>query len=126
VYTWTGAPQRAAKPPEPSAYDQGKAAYESKQYDQARTLFTQACDGGNLNACNYLGFIYANGQGIPPDAKTAQEIYQKACDQGNLLSCTSLGSMFQDSGNKSEARKYFQEACDGKVAEACELLRGVR
>ena len=126
VYLWTGAPLRAAKPPEPSAYDQGKAAYDNKDYAQARTLFTQACDGGNMNACNYLGFIYANGLGISPDAKTAQEIYQKACDQGNLRSCTGLGSVYQNLGNNGEARKYFQKACEGKVAEACEYLRGLQ
>jgi serine/threonine-protein kinase len=126
VYLWTGATLLKAKPPEPSAYDQGKAAYESKQYDQARTLFTQACDRGNMNACNYLGFIYANGLGIPPDAKMAQEIYQKACDQGNLRSCTGLGSVYQNLGNNGAARKYFQKACEGKVAEACEYLSGVQ
>jgi hypothetical protein len=125
VYTWTGATLRASRPPEPSAYELGKAAFESEQYDNARPLLTQACDGGTMNACNYLGFIYANGLGIPPDAKTAQEIYQKACDQGNMRSCTSLGIMYQDDHKNAEAHRYFKQACDGKVAEACKLLRGV-
>jgi serine/threonine protein kinase len=126
VYTWASAKLLAAKPPEPSAYDQGKAAYKSEQYAQARLLFAQACDSGVNDACNYLGYLYAQGLGGQPDAETARKIYQKACDQGNLLSCTSLGAMYQDSGNKVEARNYFQKACDGKVAEACELLRGVQ
>ncbi|HME58281.1 MAG TPA: protein kinase, partial [Terracidiphilus sp.] len=56
VYTWASAKVLAAKPPEPSAYDQGKAAFDSEQYDKARPLLTQACDGGELNACNYLGY----------------------------------------------------------------------
>ncbi len=126
VYTWTGATLRAGRPPEPSAYEIGKAAFESEQYDKARPLLTQACAGGTMNACNYLGFIYANGLGIPPDAKTAQEIYQKACDQGNLRSCTSLGIMYQDDHKNADARKYFNQACDGGVKDACEYLRGVQ
>ena len=122
VYTWTGATLRAGRPPEPSAYELGKAAFESEQYDKARPLLTQACDGDTMNACNYLGFIYANGLGIPPDAKTAQEIYQKACDQGNLLSCTGLGSVYQNDKKYTEARKYFKQACDGGVNDACNYL----
>jgi tetratricopeptide (TPR) repeat protein len=126
VYTWTGATLRAGRPPKPSAYELGKAAFESEQYDKARPLLTQACDGGTMNACNYLGFIYANGLGISPDAKTAQEIYQKACDQGNLRSCTSLGCLYQNDKKNAEARKYFKQACDGGVKDACEYLRGVQ
>ena len=78
MYIWTGATLLAAKPPEPSAYDLGKSAYDNKDYTQARTLFTQACDGVNMNACTYLGYIYANGLGIPPDADMARKIYQKS------------------------------------------------
>jgi predicted Ser/Thr protein kinase len=126
VYTWTGAILRAAKPPGAIAYDQGKAAYNSKDYTQARTLFTQACNDGNMNACAFLGILYDKGLGGPPDEQTAREIYQKACDQGYLSSCTNLGIMYQDSGKISEARKYYQKACDGKVAEACVFLRGAQ
>ncbi|MGO9318191.1 MAG: protein kinase domain-containing protein [Terracidiphilus sp.] len=126
VYTWASAKLLAAKPPEPSAYDQGKAAYKSEQYAQARLFFKQACDGGVNDACNYLGYIYAQGLGVPPDAKTAREIYQKACEQGNLLSCTSLGTIDQDDKKFAEARTYFKQACDGGVKDACELLRGLQ
>jgi serine/threonine-protein kinase len=126
VYTWASAKLFAAKPPEPSAYDQGKAAYKSEQYAQARLLFAQACDGEVNDACNYLGYLYAQGLGGPPDVEMARKIYQKACDKGNLLSCTSLGSMYQNDKKYAEARKYFKQACDGGVTEACELLRGLQ
>ena len=126
VYTWSAAKQSAGKPPEPNAYELGKAAFDSKDYTQVRSLFTLACEGGEMKACNYLGYLYAQGLGGPPDAKKAQEIYQKACDQGNLLSCTSLGYIYQNEQKNAEARKYFKQACDGKVAEACEKLRGVQ
>jgi hypothetical protein len=126
VYTWASAKLPAAKPPESLAYDQGKAAYDQKDYAKARTLFTQACNGDNMNACNYLGAIYDQGQGVKADDDTARKIYQKSCDQGNMLGCNNLGTVLQNLGNNTEARKYFKKACDGKLKEACDVLSGAQ
>jgi hypothetical protein len=128
VYIWSSAARTAANPAAtgPSVYDQALSAYHLKQYDQARTLFSQACDGNDMRACNYLGYMYAKGQGGPQSTGMARAVYQKACDQGNLASCVGLGSLYQDDGNKAEASKYFQKACNGKVAEGCELLRALQ
>jgi TPR repeat protein len=126
VYIWSGSIKPAPTPPVESAYDQGKDAYDHKQYAQARTLFAQACDAGDLRACNYLGFLYAQGLGGAQDAEKAGTVYQNACDRGNLSSCASLGSLYQDAGNNGEARKYFKKACDGGLAEGCNLLRGAK
>jgi serine/threonine-protein kinase len=123
VYIWSAAVRPAANPPGISAYDQGKSSYDRKDYAQARTLFGQACDGGEMRACNYLGYLYAQGLGGTQSLQMAREVYQKACDQGTLSSCASLGSLYQDAGNTGDARKYFQKACDGGLAEACSLLR---
>jgi hypothetical protein len=122
VYTWASAKLLAAKPPESRAYDQGKAAYKSEQYAQARLLFAQACGAGVNDACNYLGYLYAQGLGGKPDAETALKIYQKACEQGNLLSCTSLGTLYQNIKKYAEARTYFNQACEGKLYDACNYL----
>jgi serine/threonine-protein kinase len=122
VYTWSNAKLSAGKPAEPSAYELGKAAFESKDYTQVRQLFNRACEGGEMKACNYLGYVYAQGLGGPVDADAARKIYQKACDQGNLLSCTSLGTMDQIDQKYTEARKYFKQACDGGVNDACNYL----
>ena len=119
----------ATPPPTPqvgSAYDQGKDAYEHKNYAQARTLFGQACDAGELRACNYLGFLYAEGLGDAQDIEKARPVYQNACDHGNLSSCAGLGSLYENAGNNAEARKYFKKACDAGLAEGCSLLHGVQ
>jgi TPR repeat protein len=79
-----------------------------------------------MRACNYLGYLYAQGLGGPQSVQMAREVYQKACDQGTLSSCASLGSLCQDAGNTDDARKYFQKACNGGLSEACGLLRGVQ
>jgi TPR repeat protein len=132
VYIWSTAPRTTANPATTSspagnaAYDQGKTAYDHKQYAQARTLFAKACDSNEMKACNYLGVLYAQGLGGSTDTGKAHELFQKACDQGTLSSCASLGSLYQDAGNGTEARKYFQKACDGGLIEACDLLRGTQ
>ena len=117
---------------------QAVALFSQKQYKEARPLFEQACNGtdengfkyagfdGEMKACNYLGYLYAQGLGGAHETKKARDAYQKACDQGILPSCASLGSLYQDAGDSGKARKYFQKACDGGVAEGCDLLRGVR
>ena len=112
--------------PQSRRYDLGRDSYNHKDYVNARLLFTQACDAGEMKACNYLGYLYAQGLGGDQDREKARNVYQKACDQGTLSSCASLGSLYQDSGNKDDARKYFQKACVGGVNEACNLLRGIR
>jgi serine/threonine protein kinase len=138
VYIWSGTTQPAVNPPGPtpaatgpSVYDQGKSAYDRKDYTHARAHFSQACDGGELNACTYLGFLYYKGLGGQVDTGKAQVIYQKSCDGGHLRGCTGLGSLYVDAGDISNARKYFKKACnesqdaDVKI-EACDLLRGTQ
>ena len=135
VYHWASTAQSAANGAAPaaggsaydqgkSAYDKGKSAYDHKQYSQARTLFAQACDGGNMGGCNYLGYMYAQGQGGATDGPKAREIYLKACENGNWSSCASLGTLYQNDGNSDEARKYYQKACSHQVA--CDLLHGMQ
>jgi hypothetical protein len=118
--------------------EQAVALFKQKQYKEARPLFEQACNGtnedgfkyagfdGEMKACNYLGYLYAQGLGGAHDTKKAREVYKRACDQGTLPSCASLGSLYQDAGDDDNARKYFQKACDGGVAEACGFLRRVQ
>jgi serine/threonine-protein kinase len=126
VYIWSGTgSDGATKLQGGTAYDQGKFAYDHKQYAQARTLFGPACDGGDTKACNYLGFLYARGLGGAPDQAKAREVYAGACERANMNSCASLGSLYQDAKDNANARVYFQKACDGKLAEGCELLRGL-
>ena len=112
--------------------------FNQKRYSDARPLFEQACNGtdengfkyagfdGEMKACNYLGYLYAQGLGCSRNAKRAHDVYRRACDQGTLSSCASLGSLYQDSGDDDNARRYFQKACSGGLTEACDLLREVK
>jgi len=105
---------------------QAVALYKQKRYADARPLFDQACNDGEMGACNSLAYLFARGLGGAHDTKMARGLYQKACDQGTLSSCASLGSLYQDAGDVETARKNFEKACTGGVTEACDLLHGLK
>jgi serine/threonine-protein kinase len=126
VYVWSGVRQSPAISQRSGTFDQGKFAFEHKRYAQARTLFAQICNDGDLKACTYLGYLYAQGLGGPLDRDKARTVYQDACDRGTLSSCASLGSLYQDSGNIDDARKYFSKACDGGLKDGCTLLQSLQ
>lgn len=108
---------------EPSIYDQARVAYDSKDFTLARLLFIQACDQGEYAACNYLGYLYAQGLGGERDAAKAGKVWQIACEKGIAKSCFSLGSLHMDSGEQAAARKWFQKACDGGLQVACSMAQ---
>ena len=123
VYIWS---RPTGNPTADRVYAQGKDSYDHKKYSEARKIFAQSCNAGDMRACNYLGFIYAQGLGGARDLQKAREVYQTACDHATLSSCASLGSIYQDAGNNDEARNYFKKACNGGSSAGCELLRGVQ
>lgn len=104
-------------------FDQAKAAWENKQYAEARSLFKQACDGGDKLSCNYLAYDYANGLGGPANADLAESLYKKSCEDGVMKSCASLGSIYETKGDLTQAKTYYQKACDGGSADGCKFLK---
>ena len=43
-------------------------------------LYQQACDGGDMTACNVFGLMNETGQGIAQDLPRAVDLYQRACE----------------------------------------------
>jgi len=74
---------------------EGLSYYKDKNYQKALPLFEEAAEQGNAQAENNLGYIYAEGLGVPQDYNKALYWYKKSAEQGfkpaeNLLK--SLGS----------------------------------
>jgi len=134
LYLWIKPPAPAPVPeskqppksPAPDVFAQGKSAFDHKQYVQARSFFEQSCGDGNMDGCNYFGYLLSQGLGGPAEIDKARSIFTKACDGGIVNSCISLGSLFQNSGDAANARKYFQIACDKGNSQACGLARNVQ
>ncbi len=49
---------------------------------------------GNVDAQTYLGFMYANGRGIPQDYATTVKWFRLAAEQAFAAAQTSLGMMY--------------------------------
>ena len=71
----------------------GDAAYNAKNYAEARQLFTKACDGGEMSGCNNLGYMYDEALGVTQDYTRARQLYTKACDGGNDTACQTLENL---------------------------------
>ena len=57
---------------------------------QARTLYAQACDGGEMVGCSWLGRLYEIGLGGPQDFGRARALLKQSCDGGFKPACGEL------------------------------------
>ena len=92
----------------------------------AVVLSQQACDAGDMQACDDLGLRYESGLDVTQDLARAVSLFQRACDGELMLGCNHLGSMYrtgagvvQDLGT---AVSLYQRACDGGMMESCANL----
>ncbi len=65
------------------AFDDGVVAFERGDYASAMRLFRLAANQGDPEAQISLGFMYAEGQGVPQDDAEAVRWYRKAAEQGH-------------------------------------------
>jgi TPR repeat protein len=72
------------------------AAYQRGDYATALRLWRPLAEHGNARAQGFLGFMYANGDGVPQNYAEAVKWYRKAADQGNADAQTRLGLMYQN------------------------------
>ncbi|AII14194.1 Sel1 domain repeat-containing protein [Campylobacter iguaniorum] len=96
--------------------EDGEKAYQNSDFKKAFQSFIKVCNSKNLSGCNWLGVLYAKGQGTKQNYFKAKEYYQKACDGGNVFGCNNLGNLYRDSQgvkqNKTKAKELFGKACD--------------
>ena len=63
-------------------FQKGMSAYVSGDYTTAFKEFAASAEQGNVGAQYNLGYMYANGQGVPQDYKQAVKWFTKAAEQG--------------------------------------------
>jgi uncharacterized protein len=74
--------------------EDGLAAHKRGDYATALRLWHPPADEGDARAQFNLGFMYANGQGVPQDYAEAVNWYRKAADQGDAGAQSNLGFMY--------------------------------
>ncbi len=75
-------------------YQEGKALYEAKKYNEAFPKFLSAAEKGNKKAQYYLGRCYDKGRGVAQDKKAAFQWYQKSADQEYAKAQYRLGKCY--------------------------------
>jgi TPR repeat protein len=109
-----------------SLFDQALLARRERDPARARTLFEQACDGGDAKACFEVGHMFRMGGGGASDDMQARVFYEKACTGGDARGCFNLGFLFsagiggpQDS---ARAQALYEQACRAGEPSACSRL----
>jgi TPR repeat protein len=72
----------------------GRAAYAHADYVGAARLLVPLAQRGNAAAQALLGFMYANGQGVPQGYEAATYWYRLAAEQGDTTAQYLLGLMY--------------------------------
>lgn len=67
-----------------------------QKYGQDPPVSLVHAEQGNAEAQFDLGFMYANGKGVPQDYAEAAKCYRKAADQGRPLAQFNLGNLYVD------------------------------
>jgi uncharacterized protein len=68
----------------------GVACSSPQDKARARSLFEEACTGGNATACVYVGDMFDKGEGGPRDQEQAVRWYEKAAEQGDKVAIAKL------------------------------------
>ena len=92
----------------------GWLAYQRGDYADALRIWGQLADQGLAGAQFDLGFMYANGHGVPQNYEQALFWYREAADQGYAYAQDEVGSMYAKgqgvSRNYEQAYMWFDLA----------------
>ena len=72
-------------------FDKGEIADAAGNYKQAVKWYRKAAEQGFAEAQFYLGWMYAEGQGVAEDYKQAAKWYRQAAEQGHAKAQNNLG-----------------------------------
>src|SRR5436309_3233453 len=87
-------------------FEAGMTAYDQGDYATALGEHRLAADYGYALAQVTLGFMHANGQGVPQNPKEALRWFLLAADQGNADAQFYLGAVYAD--GKELPQNYVQ------------------
>ena len=83
-------------------FDAGVRAFNRGDYASAFREFRALAEQGYALAQSYLGFMYANGEGVPEDDRQAAFWFRKAAEQGHASAQNDLGGMYAEGEGVAE------------------------
>ena len=84
-------------------FEDAQAAHGRKDYATALRFWRPLAEQGNAEAQYALGFMYADGQGVPQNHAEAAKWWRLAADQGNTFAQYNLGTLY-DNGHGVPSR----------------------
>ncbi len=75
---------------------QGFVDYSQGDYESALQKWQPAAEQGDAKSQVYLGIMYDEGRGVPPDDAEAVKWYRRAAEQGDAMAQNILGVMYGD------------------------------
>ncbi len=95
-------------------FNKGVCLLEKKEYGEAHDAFVFAAEKGLASAQCELGYMYAEGLGVPQDHEKSEHWYRMAANQGDGSALVSLGFMYYDgtvvSKDRLETAKLWERA----------------
>lgn len=117
VFTLTVSAQSAEK-----LYQEGKALYDAKKYEQAFPKLKAAAEKGHKKAQYRVGRCYEKGRGVAESDAQAVVWYRKAANQGYHKAQYQLGKAYKDGDGVEKDRKkaisLFEQAARQENADA--------
>jgi uncharacterized protein len=103
-------------------YELGKDYLKKRDYKDGAEYLTKAAGQGIAAAENDLGRLYILGQGVTPDAVTANQWFLKAADGGDELGMYNLACSYEQgrgtTNDLSKAITYYRQAAEKNMPEA--------
>ena len=72
----------------------GESAYARQDYVRSAAIFLRRAELGQAQAQTYLGYMYANGRGVPQDYVAASQWLRRAAEQGFPTAQFLLGLLY--------------------------------
>ncbi len=107
-------------------FDLGKEQHKQGNYSKAKQYYEKACELNIKEACNGLGLLYFDGDGVKQDRTQAVSYFKKACELEYGEACGILGLLYLDGDgvkqDRTQAVNYFKKACELGYGETCDIL----
>ncbi|MEM1090432.1 MAG: caspase family protein [Pseudomonadota bacterium] len=89
-------------------------AYDRADLETALKVWLPAAEGGDAQAQTYVGEMYEEGMGVPPDYAAAAKWYALAAEQGHPRAQINLGALYESGRGVSQdltrAMNLYREA----------------
>jgi TPR repeat protein len=120
--TRVGATNNAAASRTTESYEDGRTAYDAKDYANALRIFTALANANDVRAQNYIGIMHSRGLGVAKDDVQAIKWFQLAAANGFSSAQVNLGARYRrgvgTEPNFSEALKWLRLAAAQNNANA--------